>query len=195
MSGVGNILLFMVNCVLCNNFIFSRFLGCCPFLGVSSKVETAAGMGMAVTFVMALASLFTWMVYNWILVNLGLEYLYNICFILIIASLVQFVEMFIKKASPSLYKALGIYLPLITTNCAVLGVTVLNMNNNLDLLYSILNGVFGALGFLLAIVLMAGVRERLETAKIPKPMRGFSISLVIAGLMSMAFMGFAGLVQ
>ncbi len=194
-TGIAKILLFMVSCVLSNNFIFSRFLGCCPFLGVSNKVETAAGMGMAVTFVMGLASLFTWMVYNWVLVPLDLAYLDTISFILVIASLVQFVEMFIKKSSPSLYKALGIYLPLITTNCAVLGVTVLNVSNQYDLFYSILNGVFGALGFLLAIVLMAGVRERLETSKIPRPLKGFSISLVIAGLMSVAFMGFSGLVK
>lgn len=193
MSGIAKILLFMVSCVLSSNFIFSRFLGCCPFLGVSSKVETAAGMGIAVTFVMGLASLFTWLVYNLVLVNLKLEYLSTIAFILVIASLVQLVEMFIKKSSPSLYKALGIYLPLITTNCAVLGVTILNMNNDYNLLYSILNGVFGALGFLLAIVLMAGVRERLETSKIPKCLKGFSSSLIIAGLMSIAFMGFGGL--
>lgn len=194
-TGIAKLLLFMVSCVLSNNFIFSRFLGCCPFLGVSNKVETAAGMGMAVTFVMALASLFTWMVYHWVLVPLNLAYMDTISFILVIASLVQFVEMFIKKSSPSLYKALGIYLPLITTNCAVLGVTVLNVTSQYDLLYSVLNGVFGALGFLLAIVLMAGVRERLETSKIPRPLRGFSISLVIAGLMSVAFMGFTGLVK
>lgn len=195
MSEIGKILLFMVSCVLSNNFIFSRFLGICPFLGVSSKVETAFGMGAAVTFVMAVASLFTWVVYNLVLVPLGVEYLYNISFILVIAGLVQFVEMFLKKSSPSLYRALGIYLPLITTNCAVLGVTVLNMNNGYNLLYSVLNGVFGALGFLLAIVLMAGVRERLETSKIPKCFKGFSISLITAGLMSVAFMGFAGLVK
>jgi len=194
-TGIAKVLLFMVSCVLSHNFIFSRFLGICPFLGVSSKVETAAGMGMAVTFVMALASMFTWMVYQWVLIPLELTYLDTISFILIIASLVQLVEMFLKKSSPSLYKALGIYLPLITTNCAVLGVTVLNVSNQYDLFYSILNGVFGALGFLLAIVLMAGVRERLETSKISKTFSGFSISLVIAGLMSVAFMGFSGLVK
>lgn len=152
-----NFLLFMVNCILTNNFIFSRYLGCCPFLGVSSKVETAAGMGIAVTFVMALASLFTYSVYNYILVPLGIEYLITISFILVIAALVQFVEMFMKKSLPALYNALGIYLPLITTNCAVLGVTLLNIDNKYDMLWSVLNGTFGALGFLLAIVLMAGV--------------------------------------
>jgi len=194
-TSFGGFLLFMVSCVLSNNFIFSRFLGICPFLGVSSKVETAAGMGIAVTFVMALASLFTWMVYNWILVPLNLAYLDTISFILVIAALVQFVEMFIKKSSPSLYKALGIYLPLITTNCAVLGVTVLNVSGQYDLLKSVFNGVFGALGFLLAIVLMAGVRERMETSKVPAALKGFSISLITAGLMSIAFMGFSGLVK
>lgn len=198
MNEIAKILLFMVSCILSNNFIFSRFLGCCPFLGVSGKVETAAGMGIAVTFVMGLASLFTFMVYKYVLTPLGLQYLDTISFILVIASLVQLVEMFIKKSSPSLYRALGIYLPLITTNCAVLGVTILNVNNgymtsDLGLLYSVLNGVFGALGFLLAIVLMAGVRERLETAKVPACLKGFSSSLIIAGLMSIAFMGFVGL--
>ena len=195
MNELTKILLFMVSCVLTNNFIFSRFLGCCPFLGVSNKVETAFGMGMAVTFVMALASLFTYMAYHWVLVPLSLQYLDTITFILVIASLVQVVEMFLKKSSPSLYAALGIYLPLITTNCAVLGVTILNVSEQLNLLYSVLNGVFGALGFLLAIVLMAGVRERLETAKIPVALRGFPSSLIIAGLMSIAFMGFSGMVK
>ena len=194
MSEIVKVLLFMVSCVLTNNFIFARFLGCCPFLGVSNKVETAVGMGMAVTFVMALASLFTYMVYHWILVPLGLAYLSTIAFILVIAALVQVVEMFLKKSSPSLYGALGIYLPLITTNCAVLGVTILNITEELSLVYSVLNGVFGALGFLLAIVLMAGVRERLESSAIPAPLRGFPSSLVIAGLMSLAFMGFNGMV-
>ncbi len=188
-----NFLLFMVNCVLTNNFIFSRYLGCCPFLGVSSKVETAAGMGIAVTFVMGLASLFTYAVYHYILVPLQINYLITISFILVIAALVQFVEMFLKKSMPALYNALGIYLPLITTNCAVLGVTILNIDNHYNMLWSVLNGIFGALGFLLAIVLMAGVRERLESSNIPKAFKGFPISLVIAGLMSVAFLGFAGL--
>ena len=193
MDGIVKILLFMVSCVLTNNFIFSRFLGCCPFLGVSSKVETAFGMGVAVTFVMGLASLFTYLVYYWVLVPLNITYLDTISFILVIASLVQVVEMFLKKSSPSLYAALGIYLPLITTNCAVLGVTILNVTEGYNLLYSVLNGVFGALGFLLAIVLMAGVRERLETSDIPEVLKGFPISLITAGLMSIAFMGFSGL--
>jgi electron transport complex protein RnfA len=179
--------------MLTNNYIFSRFLGVCPFLGVSGKVETAFGMGLAVTFVMTLASLFTYFVYYYVLVKLGLEYLSTIAFILVIASLVQVVEMFLKKSAPSLYSALGIYLPLITTNCAVLGVTLLNISEEYNLLYSVLNGTFGALGFLLAIVLMAGVRERLETADIPAPLKGFPISLIIAGLMSVAFLGFSNM--
>ncbi len=191
---ITEILLFMVSCILTHNFIFNRFLGCCPFLGVSSKVETSVSMGLAVTFVMTIASLFCWLIYNLLLIPLELTYMNTIAFILVIAALVQFVEMFLKKSSPTLYSALGIYLPLITTNCAVLGVATLNMNNNYGLLQSVLNGTFSALGFLLAIVLMAGVRERLESSKIPACMKGFPITLVSAGLMAVAFMGFSGLV-
>ena len=191
---ITEILLFMVSCILTNNFIFSQFLGCCPFLGVSSKVETSVSMGLAVTFVMTIASLFCWLIYNLLLIPLELTYMNTIAFILVIAALVQFVEMFLKKSSPTLYSALGIYLPLITTNCAVLGVATLNMNNAYGLLQSVLNGTFSALGFLLAIVLMAGVRERLESSKIPACMKGFPITLVSAGLMAVAFMGFNGLV-
>ena len=190
----SSFLLFMVYCVFVNNFIFSRFLGCCPFLGVSSKVQTATGMGLAVTFVMALASFFTYFV-NMLLVALNLAYLQTIAFILVIAALVQFVEMFMKKSMPALYSALGVYLPLITTNCAVLAVTVLNVQNNYNLFESVCNGVFGALGFMVAIVLMAGVRERLESSDIPKSFKGFPSSLVIAGLLSIAFMGFQGMVK
>ena len=190
-----NLLLFMVSCVITNNFIFSRFLGCCPFLGVSNKVETAVSMGIAVTFVMTLASLITYIVYHFMLLPLSLSFMQTIAFILVIAALVQFVEMFLKKASPSLYSALGIYLPLITTNCAVLGVATLNVNNDYNLIYSVVSGCFGGIGFLLAITLMAGVRERLESSKIPECMKGFPISLVTAGLMAMAFMGFNGLVK
>lgn len=151
-------------------------------------------MGMAVMFVMALASLFTWLVYHFILVPLELTYLNTIAFILVIASLVQFVEMFMKKSMKALYSALGIYLPLITTNCAVLGAAILNINEGYGLLQSVLNGVFSAAGFLLAIVLMAGVRERLESSNIPESLKGFPISLITAGLLSVAFMGFSGLV-
>ncbi len=192
---VSGVLLFMVSCVLVNNYIFSRFLGCCPFLGVSSKVETATGMGMAVMFVMGLASLFTWLVYHYVLVPLQLTYLDTIAFILVIAALVQFVEMFMKKSMKALYSALGIYLPLITTNCAVLGAAILNITESYSLIEAVLNGVFSAAGFLLAITLMAGVRERLESSNIPESMKGFPISLVTAGLLSIAFMGFAGLVK
>ena len=191
---ITEILLFMVSCILTHNFIFNRFLGCCPFLGVSSKVETSVSMGLAVTFVMTIASLFCWLIYNFLLVPLELTYMNTIAFILVIAALVQFVEMFLKKSSPTLYSALGIYLPLITTNCAVLGVATLNMNNIYGLLQSVLNGTFSALCFLLAIVLMAGVRERLESSKIPACMKGFPLTLVSAGLMAIAFMGFNGIV-
>lgn len=189
-----NFWLFMIDCILCHNFIFSRFLGNCPFLGVSNKVETATGMGLAVVFVMTLASFFTYLGYYYILVPLKLTYLDTIMFILVIAALVQFVEMFMKKSLKSLYNSLGIYLPLITTNCAVLGVATLNITSGYGLLQSVLNGAFGAVGFLLAIVLMAGVRERLESSNIPKCFKGFPICLITAGLMSMAFMGFSGLV-
>lgn len=191
----SGILLFMVSCVLVNNYIFSRFLGCCPFLGVSNKVSTAASMGMAVIFVMGLASVFTWLVHHYVLVPLSITYLDTIAFILIIAGLVQFVEMFMKKSLKALYNALGIYLPLITTNCAVLGASILNITEEYTLIQAVLNGVFSAVGFLVAIVLMAGVRERLESSNIPNCMKGFPISLVTAGLLSIAFMGFAGIVK
>ncbi|MCD8089850.1 MAG: electron transport complex subunit RsxA [Clostridiales bacterium] len=179
--------------IFINNYVMSQFLGICPFLGVSKKVETAAGMGIAVTFVMALASAAAWLAYNYILIPLGLEYLYNIAFILIIASLVQFVEMFIKKSSPSLYQALGVFLPLITTNCAVLGVAVSNMQAGYNFIESVVNGVGGALGFLLAIVLFAGIRERIARNKLLPSIQGFPIALISAGLMSIAFLGFSGL--
>ena len=183
-----------LNAILIENFIFSKFLGICPFLGVSKKTNTAVGMGFAVIFTMTLASALTYVVYRFILVPAGLEYLKTIAFIIVIASLVQFIEMFLQKSLPSLYSALGIYLPLITTNCAVLGVATLNTSAQYDILSAVLNGVFGALGFLLAITLMAGVRERLETSHIPDQFKGFPIGLFMAGLMSVAFMGFNGLV-
>ena len=189
----GNVLLFLVSCVLSNNFIFSRFLGCCPFLGVSSKVETAAGMGMAVTFVMGLASLFTSLVYQYVLYPLGLTYLSTISFILIIASLVQFVEMFLKKSSPALYKSLGIYLPLITTNCAVLGAVLLNVQNSYGFIESVVYGITAGIGFTVAIVLFASIRERVDKSDCPKCFKGFPIALISAGLMALAFMGFSGL--
>ncbi|MDR1665146.1 MAG: electron transport complex subunit RsxA [Clostridiales bacterium] len=190
------VILIFLSAVLVNNFVMSRFLGICPFLGVSKKVETAFGMGVAVTFVMALASAVTFLVYNFILVKLEITYLYNIAFILIIAGLVQLVEMYLKKSSPTLYQALGIYLPLITTNCAVLGVTVLNMENYSDsFLTSVVHGVGAAVGFTLAIVLFAGIRERMEHNNIPAAFKGFPIALITAGLMSIAFLGFTGLIR
>ena len=177
-----------------NNFIMSRFLGCCPFLGVSKKIDSAIGMGLAVTFVMAIASAFTWIIQHAILDPLNIGYLQTIAFILVIAALVQLVEMFIKKISPSLYKSLGVYLPLITTNCAVLGVAVLNITEAYNLLESVINGIGGALGFTLSIVLFAGIREKMELANIAPNFEGFPIALVSTCLMSVAFMGFSGLV-
>ena len=190
-----NLIMLVLAAIFVNNYVLSQFLGICPFFGVSKKVETAAGMGGAVIFVMTLASAMTYLVYNFILVKLGIEYLYNIAFILVIAALVQLVEMFLKKSSPSLYQALGVYLPLITTNCAVLGVAVVNMHKNYTFLASILNGFGGAVGFALAIVLFAGIRERIEFNNIPKAFRGFPIALVSATLMAIAFLGFQGLIS
>lgn len=180
--------------ILVNNFVMSRFLGICPFLGVSKKVETALGMGAAVTFVMALASVITYLVQYLILDPLGIGYMQTIAFILVIAALVQFVEMVIQKTSPTLYQALGVYLPLITTNCAVLGVAIININEKYDLIETVVNGIGGAIGFTLAIVLFAGIRERLEFSPIPEPMKGFPIALITASLMSIAFLGFQGLI-
>ena len=179
--------------ILTNNFIFSQFLGCCPFLGVSKKVDTAVGMGVAVTFVMGLASAVCFVVNKFILIPLDLAYMQTVAFILVIASLVQFIEMFLQKAMPSLYTALGVYLPLITTNCAVLGVVLLNVQNNYNFIESVIYGITGGLGFLLAIVLFASIRERLVFADYPKNWDGFPIALVTAGLMALAFMGFSGL--
>lgn len=178
---------------LVNNIIFSQFLGICPFLGVSKKIETAAGMGIAVIFVITLSAVITYIVQRAILDNLGLGYLQTIAFILIIAALVQFVEMFLKKSSPGLYQALGVYLPLITTNCAVLGVVIINIQKSYTFIEAIVNSVATSSGFLLAIVLFAGVREKLETSDIPESLKGSSIALISAGLMSIAFLGFAGL--
>lgn len=183
----------MISAIFVNNFVLSRFLGICPFLGVSKQVETAVGMGVAVTFVMALASAITYVVQYSILDPLNLGYLQTIAFILIIAALVQLVEMIIKKASPSLYQALGVYLPLITTNCAVLGVALINIQNEYNFIETIFNGVGAALGFTLAIVLFAGIRERLETSAVPKALEGFPIALLTAGLMAIAFLGFSGM--
>ncbi|WP_293008349.1 MULTISPECIES: electron transport complex subunit RsxA [unclassified Oscillibacter] len=178
--------------ILVNNFIFAQFLGICPFMGVSKKIDTAVGMGVAVTFVMGLASAFTWLANEYLLVPLNLAYMQTVAFILIIAALVQFVEMFLQKSLPALYTALGIYLPLITTNCAVLGVALLNVQNGYNFIESVVYGITGGLGFLLAIVLFASIRERLVFADPPKAFEGFPIALVTAGLMALAFMGFSG---
>lgn len=189
---VTTLLAISLGAILTNNFIFSQFLGICPFLGVSKKIDTAVGMGAAVTFVMGLASAFCYLV-NLILVPLHLEFMQTVAFILVIAALVQFIEMFLQKSMPALYTALGIYLPLITTNCAVLGVVLLNVQNKYNFIESLVYGVTGGLGFLLAIVLFAGVRERNVFADCPKCFEGFPIALVTAGLMALSFMGFSGL--
>ena len=181
-----------LNAILIENFIFSKFLGICPFLGVSKKTNTAVGMGFAVIFTMTLASALTYVVYRFILVPAGFEYLKTIAFIIVIASLVQFIEMFLQKSLPSLYSALGIYLPLITTNCAVLGVALLNITNEYNFLFSVVYGFTAGVGFLLAIVLLSLVRERIEYCDIPEPFRGFPIALIASGLLSIAFMGFSG---
>ena len=183
----------LVAAILSENFILVKFYGICPFMGVSKKIDTALGMGMAVTFVMALASAATYAVYYLMLVPLGLQYLQTLAFILVIASIVQVVEMFLKKAVPALYKALGIFLPLITTNCAVLGVALLNVQKGYDFLQSVLNGTCGGLGFTVSIVLFASLRERVDKAECPECFKGFPLTLIAAGLMALAFMGFSGL--
>ena len=179
--------------ILVNNFIFSQFLGICPFMGVSKKVDTALGMGMAVIFVMGVASAVCWPINKYLLVANGLDFMQTVTYILVIASLVQFVEMFLQKAMPSLYQALGVYLPLITTNCAVLGVVLQNTQNNYSFIESLVYGITGGIGFLIAIVLFASVRERLEFSECPKAFEGFPIALVTAGLIALSFMGFSGL--
>lgn len=190
---MGNIFKILLATILVNNFLMSKFLGICPFLGVSKKVETATGMGVAVIFVIVLSSIITWLVQMFILVPLHIEFTQTIAFILVIAALVQFVEMVIQKTSPTLYQALGVYLPLITTNCAVLGVAILNIDNGYNIIETIFNGFGGAVGFTLVIVLFAGIRERLEQSDYPKALTGFPISMVTASLMAIAFLGFSGL--
>ena len=193
MSANATIIEIVLSAILINNFIFSQFLGCCPFLGCSSKLDTAAGMGLAVVCGMRLASAICWVVNTYILIPLGLGFLQTIAYILVIAVLVQFVEMFLKKSVPSLYSALGIYLPLITTNCAVLGVVLLNTQYNFNFLQSTVYGITGGMGFMLAICLMASVREKVEFAEYPESFNGFPIALVTAGLIALAFMGFSGM--
>ena len=184
----------VIGAIFVNNVVLSQFLGICPFLGVSSKVETSLGMGMAVTFVMALASVVTWCLQTFVLVPFGIEYMQTITFILVIAALVQMVEIVLKKTSPALYQALGIFLPLITTNCAVLGVAIISVQKDFDLLTGVIYSVATALGFALALVFFAGIRERLEVEDTPTAMRGVPIALITAALLAMAFMGFSGLV-
>ncbi len=187
--------LLIIGAVLVNNFVLARFLGICPFLGVSRKVETAVGMGMAVIFVMTVASMVTYLVQEYLLVPLDLGYLQTIAFILVIASLVQFVEMVIQKTSPALYRSLGIFLPLITTNCAVLGVAILNIQKEFTFVQTTVFGFAASVGFTLALMLYAGLRERIALARVPATFKGTPIGLITAGLLSLAFMGFAGLVK
>jgi len=188
------LLIILVASSIVNNVVLSQFLGLCPFLGVSKKVETAAGMGGAVIFVITISSFVTGLIYNYILLPTGFEYLQTIVFILVIAALVQFVEMFLKKSVPALYQSLGVYLPLITTNCAVLGVALKNVTNGYNILQGVVNGFATAVGFTIAIVIMAGIREKIEFNDIPTPFKGSAIVLVTAGLMAIAFFGFSGVI-
>ena len=193
MNYIQSLLGILISAILTENFILVKFYGICPFMGVSKKIDTALGMGMAVTFVMALASAACWVVDSLVLQTLGLGYMQTVAFILVIASIVQVVEMFLKKSVPALYKALGIFLPLITTNCAVLGVALVNAQAKYDFLQSVLSGVCGGLGFTLAIVLFASVRERVDKSDCPECFKGYPIALISAGLIALAFMGFSGL--
>ena len=188
------LIIILIASSIVNHVVLSQFLGLCPFLGVSRKTETAAGMGGAVIFVITISSLVASLIYKFILVPTGFEYLQTIVFILVIAALVQFVEMFLRKKVPSLYKSLGVYLPLITTNCAVLGVALKNVTNEYNILESVVNGFGTAVGFAIAIIIMAGIREKIEYNDIPKPFRGSALVLITAGLMAMAFFGFSGVI-
>jgi len=191
---MGDYLVLAISCILVNNILLAQYLGNCPFLGTSKKMETAVGMAMAVVFVLVMAGVFTWITEMYVLKKFGLEYLRTIAFILVIAALVQFVEMFLKKSIPALYAGLGIFLPLITTNCAVLGVALLNINKEHNFLQSLVYGFGAAVGFSLVLVLFSAMRERLAVADVPTPFKGAAIGMVTAGLASLAFMGFAGLV-
>ena len=193
MGQISNLLAITLGAILANNFIFSQFLGICPFMGVSKSTSTASGMGLAVTFVMGLASAVCWPINHFILESNDLVFMQTIVYILVIASLVQFIEMFLQKAMPALYTALGVYLPLITTNCAVLGVVLQNTQNSYNFIESVVYGVTGGVGFLLAIYLFAAIREKLEFSECPKSFEGFPIALVTAGLLALCFGGFSGL--
>ncbi len=186
-------LMMIIAAIFVNNIVLSQFLGICPFLGVSKKIETALGMGMAVTFVMTIATIVTFLIQIWVLQPLNIGYLQTISFILVIASLVQMVEIILKKVSPSLYQALGVFLPLITTNCAILGVAILVITKEFTLIQSVVYAIATAIGFTLALVLFAGIREQLELSVVPKGMKGVPIALIVAGLLAMAFMGFSGI--
>jgi len=184
-----------ISAILINNFVLHYFLGICPFLGVSKKLDSAISMGLAVTFVMTITAVVSWIINHWILIPYGLDYLKIVSFILIIASLVQLVEMFIRKVSPPLYQALGIYLPLITTNCAIMGLALLAALKEYNFLESVIFGVGSGIGFTLAIVLMAGIREQLDLADVPEPFKGAGISLIVAGIMALSFLGFSGMIK
>jgi electron transport complex protein RnfA len=189
----GHLIAIAIAAILINNVVLRRFLGLCPFLGVSKQIDAAVGMGFAVIFVMTMASIVTFGIYNYILEPFGIEFLRTIAFILVIATLVQFVEMVIEKTSPGLYRSLGIYLPLITTNCAVLGVAVLNIENSYTFIETVVHGLSAGIGFTVVLILMAGIRERLDLADIPESLRGVPIAFIVAGLMAIAFLGFSGL--
>lgn len=189
------LLALFISAILVNNFVLYYFLGICPFLGVSKKIDSALSMGLAVTFVMTITAVVSWMINHWILIPYKLDYLQIVSFILVIASLVQLVEMFIRKASPALYQALGIYLPLITTNCAIMGLALLAALKNFSFLKTVIFGIGSGLGFTLAIVLMAGIREQLDLSDVPKPLKGAGIALIVAGIMALAFQGFSGMIK
>ena len=189
------LLAIFISAVIINNFVLRYFLGICPFLGVSKKIDSAVSMGLAVTFVMTVTAVVSWAINHWILIPYGLDYLKIVSFILVIASLVQLVEMFIRKVSPPLYQALGIYLPLITTNCAIMGLALLSALKEYSFLESVVFGFGSGIGFTLAIILIAGIREQLDLADVPEPLKGAGISLIVAGIMALAFFGFAGMIK
>jgi electron transport complex protein RnfA len=190
-----NLLLLFVSAILINNFVLHYFLGICPFLGVSKKVDSALSMGMAVTFVLTLTAVVTWMINHWLLIPFGMPYLQIVSFILVIASLVQLVEMFVRKTSPPLYQAMGIYLPLITVNCAIMGLALLASLKEYGFAETVVFGVGAGIGFTLAIVLMAAIREQLDLADVPGPLKGAPIALIVAGIMALAFLGFSGMIK
>lgn len=190
-----NLLVIFISAVLINNFVFYYFLGLCPYLGVSRRLGPSLSMGMAVTFVLSLTAVSSWMINHWILIPNGLEYLQIVSFILVIASLVQLVEMFIRKVSPLLYQAMGIYLPLITTNCIIMGLALLAALRNYNFIETVVFGISAGIGFTLAIVLMAAIREQLDLADVPRPLQGAGIALITAGIIALAFMGFSGIIK